>query len=82
MYRVLATPSSRRRVDGVKADAAIQDERAVYLISTQVPLRRPREVFARERRRVFTTKSVRSRRGVRGAAADGLQPRARHVDAL
>ena len=32
----IATPSSRRRVDGVEADAAIQDERAVNLISTQV----------------------------------------------
>ena len=31
-----ATPSSRRRVDGVEIDAAIQDERAVNLISTQV----------------------------------------------
>ena len=30
------TPSSRRRVDGVEADAAIRDERAVNLISTQV----------------------------------------------
>ena len=30
------TPSSRRRVDGVEIDAAIQDERAVNLISTQV----------------------------------------------
>ena len=29
-------PSSRRRVDGVEVDAAIQDERAVNLISTQV----------------------------------------------
>ena len=30
-----ATPSSRRRVDGVEVDAAIQDERAVNLISAQ-----------------------------------------------
>ena len=29
-------PSSRCRVDGVEVDAAIQDERAVNLISTQV----------------------------------------------
>ena len=47
---------------------------AHWLISTQV--------LARERGRVFTKKSVRSRRGVRGTVADGLQPRARHVDAL
>ena len=33
---VAATPSSRRRVDGVEVNAAIQDERAVNLISTQV----------------------------------------------
>ena len=32
----MATPSSRCRVDGVEVDAAIQDERAVNLISTQV----------------------------------------------
>ena len=32
----MATPSSRRRVDGVEVDAAIEDERAVNLISTQV----------------------------------------------
>ena len=32
----IATPSSRRRVDGVEDDATIQDERAVNLISTQV----------------------------------------------
>ena len=31
----IATPSSRCRVDGVEVDAAIQDERAVNLISTQ-----------------------------------------------
>ena len=31
----MATPSSRCRVDGVGVDAAIQDERAVNLISTQ-----------------------------------------------
>ena len=31
-----ATLSSRRRVDGVEVDAAIQDERAVNLISPQV----------------------------------------------
>jgi hypothetical protein len=31
----IATPSSRRRVDGVEVDAAIQDERGVNLISTQ-----------------------------------------------
>ena len=36
----IATPSSRCRVDGVEVDAAIQDERAVNLISTQVG-RRP-----------------------------------------
>ena len=29
----IATPSSRRRVDGVEVDAAIQDERAAKLIS-------------------------------------------------
>ena len=33
----IATPSSRRRVDGVEDDGMIQDERAVNLISTQVP---------------------------------------------
>ena len=32
----MATPSSRRRVDGVEDDAMIQDERAVNLISTQL----------------------------------------------
>ena len=64
-----------------------------WLISTQVqwavpvrhrgvPLRRPREVLASERGRVFTKKGVRARRGVRGTVADGLQPRARHVDAV
>ena len=31
-----ATPSSRRRVDGVEVDATIQHERDVNLISTQV----------------------------------------------
>ena len=31
----IATPSSRRRVDGVEDDAAIQHERAVFLISSQ-----------------------------------------------
>ena len=35
-----ATPSSRRRVDGVEVDAAIQDERAVNLISAQLATRR------------------------------------------
>ena len=33
-----ATPSSRRRVDGVEDDAMIQHERAVNLISTQAAL--------------------------------------------
>jgi hypothetical protein len=46
-------PSSRCRVDGVEVDAAIQDERAVNLISTQVR-RRPvhREVGLPPRRGV------------------------------
>ena len=45
--------SSRRRVDGVEVDAAIQDERAVNLISTQVlvnnacqTVRRPPQYYA------------------------------------
>ena len=38
----MATPSSRRRVDGVEVDAAIQDERAVNLISAQVSVPGPR----------------------------------------
>ena len=36
----IATPSSRCRVDGVEVDAAIQDEHAVNLISTQGAARR------------------------------------------
>ena len=55
-----------RRRDVVPVTAS-----AHWLISTQV--------LARERGRAFTKKSVRSRRGVRGTVADGLQPRARHV---
>ena len=42
-----ASPRHRAgRVDGVEVDAAIQDERVVYLISTQVLARRLREADA------------------------------------
>ena len=63
-YPVWKSNFGRPTLDGVEASRHRRDCVCSLVDSTQV--------LARERGRVFTKKSVRSRRGVRGTVADGF----------
>jgi len=54
-------PSSRRRVDGVEDDAAIQDEHSINLISTQVSTTASRGRWATSCRRATRSPSASGR---------------------